>query len=163
MKLAILSDIHDNVWKLEAALNRARELGAEALICCGDLCAPFVVPQLAEGFPGEVHVVFGNNDGDGFRIAQQAARYPNVKLHGEFAELQFDDKRFAVTHFPEIARALAHSGRYDVICYGHDHRFFVGREGSALLINPGEIMGRFGRSTFVLYDTRTDEARRVDV
>jgi hypothetical protein len=27
-----------------------------------------------------------------------------------------------------------------------------------LLINPGEVMGRFGRSTYVLYDTDTGKA-----
>lgn len=163
MRIAILSDIHDNVWKLEAALRKLRERGADAMICCGDLCAPFVVPQLAENFAGEIHIVFGNNDGDTFRIAQQALRYGHVKLHGEFAELVLGGKRFAVTHFPEIGRALARSGQYDVVCYGHDHRFHLSREGQTLLINPGEVLGRLGASTFVLYDTETDEAERVEV
>jgi hypothetical protein len=163
MKVAILSDIHDNIWKLEGVLKKLSELRAEALICCGDLCAPFVVSQLAEGFSGAIHIVFGNNDGDAFRITQIASNYPNVTLHGEFAELELDGKRFAITHFPEIGRALAKSGQYDVVCYGHDHRFHLSREGRALLVNPGEVMGRFGQSTFVLYDTERDEAERVDI
>ena len=50
MKIGILSDIHDNIWNLRAALEGLGE--ADALICCGDLCSPFVVGLLGEGFPG---------------------------------------------------------------------------------------------------------------
>jgi hypothetical protein len=163
VKVAILSDIHDNIWKLSDVLKEIGERGAEAMICCGDLCAPFVIPQLAEGFAGEIHIVFGNNDGDTFRIAQQALRYEHVRLHGEFAELTLGGRRFAVTHFPEIGRALAKSGQYDVVCYGHDHQFHISHEGQTLLVNPGEVMGRFGASTFVLYDTEAHRAERLDV
>jgi len=35
MRIAILSDIHDNVWKLAAALEAVRH--ADVLLCCGDL------------------------------------------------------------------------------------------------------------------------------
>ena len=38
MKIAILSDVHDNIWKLETLL---ASLEAQALIFCGDFCAPF--------------------------------------------------------------------------------------------------------------------------
>jgi len=58
MRIAVLSDIHDNVWKLAAALEAVRD--ADALICCGDLCSPFIVHQLGRGFAGPIHVVFGN-------------------------------------------------------------------------------------------------------
>src|SRR5262249_51109516 len=141
MQIAILSDIHDNVWKLDAALKQMKE--AELLLCCGDLCSPFIVGLLAEGFPqGPLHIVFGNNDADLFPIPKNASRYQGrVTLHGAFAELSLDGKRFAVNHYPEIARGLAVSGQYDVICFGHNHQYEVTRYGSALAINPGPIMG----------------------
>ncbi|MFN8541102.1 MAG: metallophosphoesterase family protein [Thermomicrobiales bacterium] len=82
MKLAILSDVHDNVWNLRAALGALGE--CEALLYCGDLCSPFVIGLLGEGFAGKpIHVVFGNNDGDLFRIAGNAARQEQITLHGE--------------------------------------------------------------------------------
>lgn len=43
MRIAVLSDIHDNVWNLAAALDAGAE--TDALICCGDLCSPFIVHQ----------------------------------------------------------------------------------------------------------------------
>ena len=52
-----------------------------------------------------------------------------------------------------IAAGLAASDRYDLVWCGHSHRAAEERVGDTLLINPGEVMGRFGRSTYVLYDT----------
>jgi uncharacterized protein len=143
MKLAILSDIHDHVWNLRAALEACRE--ADALICCGDLCSPFIVKQLADGFAGPIHIVFGNNDGDQFRITQNAAAYGGrVKIHGEFADLPESEfgLRIAVNHYPQIADRIAASGLYDVVCHGHDHRFRqdVAPNGT-LILNPGAVMG----------------------
>ena len=89
MRIAILSDIHDNVWKLAAALKAARE--ADALICCGDLCSPFVVHQLGRAFSGPIHIVFGNNDGEkaglrkifpGFLLEKSAKNYATANAFG---------------------------------------------------------------------------------
>lgn len=161
MRIAVLSDIHDHQRQLATALARCDD--AETLICCGDLCSPFIVTQLAEGFTGPIHIVFGNNDGDLFRIGEHARRFPHVTLHGEFAQIDLGGQRVAVQHFPEIARAVAASGLYDVVCYGHDHRYAVDRVGNTLAINPGAIMGGAVPSTFVVYDTSTGEACRHDV
>jgi len=170
MRLAILSDIHDNVWKLAAALDRVRD--AEAMLCCGDLCSPFVVHQLGRGFTGPIHVIFGNNDGDLFRIAANSARYPQIKIHGEMFRGEFDGRRIAANHYDNIARAIAASGDYDAVCYGHNHVYDVSRVGRTLAINPGAIMGATFApdgartdvpSTCVIYDTAADRAERVEV
>ena len=162
MRIAIISDIHDNVPRLRAALAGFDRI--DVVVCCGDLCAPFVVGEMAERFDGPIHIVFGNVDGDRYRISQQAARYPNVEIHGEFAELDFDGKKFAINHFDYLGLAMAGSGTYDVVCFGHSHKIEVTRIKNTLVINPGEIYGlRSGSSTFVVYDTQTDEAVRVDV
>jgi putative phosphoesterase len=161
MLIAILSDIHDNIWKLEEVLNGLGE--AEQLIFCGDFCAPFTLAQIADGFPGPVHVVFGNNDGDRLFLLRVATQAGNVTLHGEFAELEMDSRRIAATHYPAIAAGLAAGERYDLVCYGHTHRAAEERVGDTLLINPGEVMGRFGRSTYVLYDTNTGRATLQEI
>ncbi|MFQ5741287.1 MAG: metallophosphoesterase family protein [Acidobacteriota bacterium] len=165
MQVGIISDIHDNIWKLELALRSLQAV--DVLVCCGDLCSPFIVDQLARGFSrGPIHVVFGNNDGDRFRISLRAAHYKHFHLHGEFVELSLDGCRFAINHFDNIGRALAKSDAYDVVCYGHNHQFELEREGQTLKINPGEIMGGLSSgqlSTFVVYDTESGEALRREV
>ncbi|MBI4228782.1 MAG: YfcE family phosphodiesterase [Deltaproteobacteria bacterium] len=168
MKIAIISDIHDNVWNLEAALERVQD--AQALICCGDLCSPFIVDLMADGFQNQIHMVFGNNDGDQYRITKNAVKYNGrVIIHGEFADLNLGGKRFAVNHYPDIARSIGHSEVYDVVCYGHNHVYKVEQGKNTLLINPGAIMGYDGvskkdiRSTFVVYDTDSAEWRGYEV
>ena len=153
MKLAILSDIHDNIWKLEAALPQAA--AAEAVLFCGDLCSPFSLDRLARGAGDRpLHVVWGNNEGDIRLMLKVTAGLGNLRLHGQMAELEFDGLRVAVNHYPEIARRLAESGAYDLVCYGHDHQAHEERlAGGAWLLNPGEIMGMYGRSTLALFDT----------
>ena len=161
MKIAILSDIHDNIWKLEEVL---KELGeAQELIFCGDFCAPFSLGMLAEGFRGPIHVVFGNNDGDKLLLSQVAAKAGNVTLHGEFAELELGGRKIAAIHYPAIAAGLAASGRYDLVCCGHSHKYEAKRVGRTILLNPGEVMGRFGLSTYAIYDTETGEVSRREV
>lgn len=167
MKIAILSDIHDNVWSLEDALQEIEEV--DALIGCGDYCSPFVIGQLAGGFSGPIHLVMGNNDGDLFRIMRVAAQYDQVHFHGELFEAELGGKFIAANHYANIARSLSQSGRYDVVCYGHNHSYQVERVGKTLSVNPGPVMGydpvskQNVPSTYVIYDTTEDEAARCEV
>ncbi|HEY8446890.1 MAG TPA: YfcE family phosphodiesterase [Thermomicrobiales bacterium] len=162
MRVAVISDIHDNLNNLDAALSALG--GVEALICCGDLCSPFVVNRLGEGFRGPVHIVFGNNDGDRFRIALNAGRFPHITVHGELAELDLGGRKIAVHHFDDVGRLIAAAGKHDVVCFGHNHRFEIDRVGRTLLINPGEVMGGLsGVATYVIYDTERDEATRYEI
>ena len=167
MRIAILSDIHDNIWNLNTLLRHIPQ--TDIMICCGDLCAPFVMGLLAKGYPNSIHVVFGNNDGDLYRITQIAGRFDHVHLHGEFFEAIFDERRFMVTHFPDIAEVAARSNSADVVCYGHDHQYAVRREGDVWLLNPGAVMGYDPATnsdvpaTFLIYDTRLNEAEGFQV
>ena len=176
MLIGILSDIHDHLEPLRAALERLTAAGSDALVCCGDLCSPFVVDELARGFPaGPIHVGFGNNDGDRYRITAKAQAHrdaatgePRVVVHGESAALELGGKRFFVHHFADVGGIVAAAGRFDVVCYGHDHEWLRRRtEGGSLEVNPGAIMGwhpRRGaiRSTYAVYDTATGDAEIYD-
>ncbi len=86
-----------------------------------------------------------------------------MTIYGQYAELELGGRRIAVNHYPEIARRLVESRQFDLVCYGHDHRAHVEQVGAAVLANPGEVMGRFGRPTFGLYDCATGEFRLHDV
>lgn len=162
MKLCILSDIHDELAQLNKALDVAES--CDAMLCCGDLCSPFVVHHLGKGFKKPMHVVFGNNDGDLFRMTQNASLYDQIKLHGEMADLCIDGWHIGMNHFDTIAPALASSGIYDLVCYGHNHRHEIKQVNQCLLINPGEVYGRLsGASTLVVLDTKTRSPQRVDL
>lgn len=151
-QIAILADSHDNIWNLEKALEQVDNSGADVLLHCGDLVAPFVLAQIAGAFPGPIHVVAGNNDGDGRLLQTIAAQHDQVTLHGIYAELTVDGRNVALIHYPEPARRIAQSGRFDLVCYGHNHRQNWEQIGDCYLVNPGEVMGRYGAPSWGLYD-----------
>jgi len=173
MRLAVLSDIHDNIWNLGAALEYLRGEGIDALLCCGDLCAPFIVDLLRDGLPGvPMHLVFGNNDGDRSAITRKAVESVRIAVHGELAELTVTSAglvptknvaagglRMAMNHYDTIGRGLAASGKYDLVLFGHNHVASLERCGTCVAINPGSIMGYDGArrddapATFCVIDT----------
>jgi putative phosphoesterase len=162
MLIGVISDTHDNIWKLEAAMPHLRQ--AQAILHCGDLCSPFMIKRLGAGLENlPVHIVWGNNEGDRLAIAHVADSYPNINLEGRLARLELGGLRLAVNHYPEIASELAASGNFDLVCYGHDHSAHVSRIADCTLLNPGEVMGLKGRSSLALFDTDTREVHWVDL
>ncbi len=162
MRIGILSDIHDNIWRLEEALIQLQ--GTDQIWCLGDLCSPFVVDRLGRGFSRDIHLVFGNNDADRFRITLKAAAYAHLHLHGEFARLEAGNRRIALHHFDDVGRELANGGQFDVVCFGHNHQYEEARIGSTWLLNPGEIMGGLSDpqvSTCMILDLETDQVQKV--
>jgi uncharacterized protein len=162
-QIAILSDSHDNIWNLEKILAQVKANQADVLLHCGDLIAPFVLQQIAQGFAGPIHVVFGNNDGDGRLLHTIASQHSHVNLHDIYVELEIGGRNVAMIHYPEPARRIAQSGHFDLVCYGHDHQKHQEQIGDCLLVNPGEVMGRYGEPGWGLYDCnrRTYERQQM--
>ncbi len=162
MLIGVFSDVHDNLDNLHRALDIFKERGVTALIFCGDFCSPIPSRVMGTEFPGEVHCVFGNGDGDRFTISGVAQhQYPNLKLHGEYAELEFEGVKIAVTHYPFYAQALARTGDYRAVFSGHTHERHEERFGDCLWVNPGEILGWKGPATCAIYDTATNSVAYV--
>jgi len=126
MRLGIVSDTHDNVDAIRAAVATFEREGVDAVIHCGDYVAPPVLPFF-EGH--ELHGVLGNNDGEldgleaGFRELGDGS-----ELHGRFADLEFDGRRFAVLHGEDVGdvEARARSGQYDYVCIPHESSGMAG-------------------------------------
>ena len=169
MKLAILSDIHDNVWNLKKALTMTELQDTEAMMFCGDLCAPFIVKLLGQGYTKPINLVLGNNDGDLAAIIANANNFSNIQVHGEYFRGEFDGKTVAANHYPDKARLLAENGGYDIVCYGHNHTLAEETVGNTQLINPGAIMGFHGGKlidippTFMVVNTETMDAEVINL
>jgi hypothetical protein len=164
MLVGVFSDVHDNLANLRRGIELLKERGAEQLIFCGDFCSPIPSREMGSLFSGEIHVVFGNGDGDRFAISNVAkTQYPNLQLHGEHAELELGGAKIAVTHYPFYAQALARTGDYDAVFSGHTHERHEQRFGDCLWVNPGEILGWKGEATCVLYNTATNTAEFIAV
>jgi putative phosphoesterase len=162
VRIAVLSDSHDNIWKLAEAMPRLAD--ADVVLHCGDLCSPFMIRRLGEGLGDTpLHIVWGNNDGDAHALTLVAGGYPSVELHGQTGRLELDGWQAAFNHYPDIARDMALSGQYDLVCYGHDHTAHQEMVGGCLLLNPGDLMGLKGTSSIALVDTGSGKATYVSL
>lgn len=169
MKVCILSDSHDHIPLLDAAVAAAKEAGAEAVLHCGDVVAPSTLRCLNKhGLP--VHVIHGNNSGDLFVLATMANKPDSViRYYGMDAGIVLNGKRIFLVHYPHYARAMAATGDWDLVCYGHTHETAIEqitnvKGGITALVNPGTI-GGVGRAPatylFADLDAMTFERREV--
>lgn len=158
MKIAIISDSHDNLTNIYKAVHWMNENKISQIIHCGDICAPSVLEELSDKFGKKMHIVFGNVDGDQYQIGQRVSdgTIKNVILHGDLGEKVISNKKIAFTHKPYFARALAQTKKYDIVFYGHTHKPFEEKIGQCRLINPGTLAGIFYKATFAVYDTKAD-------
>ncbi len=163
MRIAIISDTHDNILNLRAAVSYSNAYGVSTIIHCGDLISPFMLNEIAE-FNGAVHLVYGNNVGDQHLISQMCGtKFPTLTHHGVLGAIEAGGRKFAFTHYPEMARGLAVQGGFDAVCCGHNHRYGVEKHGPCLLINPGELLGKDGQPVFCILETSSMDTERVEV
>ncbi|MDA8404717.1 MAG: metallophosphoesterase family protein [Desulfobacteraceae bacterium] len=163
MKIAVMSDSHDNIWNLEKALAIIKKENACMIIHCGDFVAPFMLRELEKaGIP--VYGVLGNNDGSQYLLTKTALT--GVKQFTLFELVGFVEAEgfiISFTHQKVVAEGLAATGKYNLVCYGHSHQYSLEILGETILLNPGEIMGKDGHPGFCIVDTKTHEVIRYTI
>lgn len=158
MKIGIISDTHDNMPKIAAAVRLFNAEKVDLVLHAGDFISPITANEfsaLVAPFVG----VFGNNDGERLYLTK---RFEKIgPLYPDHHEFEFDSKRGVIMHEPKFIDALVKSGAYDLVIYGHTHEIDI-REGKTLVINPGEACGWIsGRATVVILATETMEPRLI--
>ena len=161
MLLGVMSDSHDNVPAVRAAVAAFRDRGVEAVIHAGDFISPFTLAPLAD-LDCPVHGVLGNNDGEQIVLAERFRQLG--ELQPNLLEMRLGGRRVAAVHYPELATPLAASGRFDLVIYGHTHEVDERRDGETLLLNPGEVGGWLtGRKTAAVVDLSSLEVEILDL
>ena len=167
MKIAILSDIHDHIWNLEKAEEIITKEKCEAIVFCGDMCAPFTAGILgAWGLP--THAVFGNVDEDHWAMVQRGGKnFFAIPLTQEFGEQELGGKKIAFCHYPKLGELLATTGQYDAVFHGHTHKTYQKKVGNTLLANPGAVCGivggKEGPATCMIYDTSNNSLQLIEI
>jgi putative phosphoesterase len=158
MKIAIISDTHDNLAYFKRAVDWIKKEGIKTIIHCGDIFKPETIREVLKDFEGEIHVIFSPADADFSKIPKDSfENLPGVKTYEKFGTFEIDGRRIAFTHFPEIARELAETQNYDLVFYGHTHKPWEEQIGKTRMVNPGNLANIFYKPTFAVYDTKTDE------
>lgn len=164
MKIAIISDSHDNIPNMEKALKFIRAQKIKIIIHCGDLAAPSILSKvMIPNFRGEIHLVHGNV-GDPELLEKVAKRYKGVEVYGAEGSVEIDGKHIAFTHFPQMVRKLAQTGKFDYVFYGHTHKPWIEelradsrQPKTVCLVNPGTLAGMFYKATFAILNTKNNK------
>ncbi|MCR4329768.1 MAG: YfcE family phosphodiesterase [Candidatus Roizmanbacteria bacterium] len=161
MKIAILSDSHDNWEKLKQGVESANKNKCRQLFFVGDLISPPGV-SILEQFKGKVFMVFGNNEGEKVALTRLIDTSETITLTGDIYETTVDGIRFFMNHYPRISELAALSGEFDVCIHGHNHEYRNEKVGNTRLLNPGEIQGyKTGVSTYIIFDTKVRTVQKI--
>lgn len=148
MLIGIISDTHDNMPQIKRAVDLFNERKVGHVVHAGDFTSPFtfrILKDLTCGFTG----IFGNNDGDKLLLQKMS----EGRVFNQPHIFELEGRKIVVIHEHHIADALADSGHYDVVIYGHTHKPDVRKVKSTLVINPGEAGSwLYGKSTVAIAD-----------
>ncbi len=163
MKIAIISDIHDNLANLQKVLDYCQKESIKTIICCGDTASEETLEFLQANFPGKILLVPGNMDAGYWDYKNLSEKFAgtNLKIFPSVGEAEFDGYKVAFVHFPEKARELAVSGKYDLVFYGHTHQPWEEKIGHCRLINPGNVANIRYPATFAVWDTNDDKLKLI--
>lgn len=167
--IAIIADTHDNspavVWIIEY-LNQHQ---ISTTLHAGDLIAPDIVQRFADHYQGELHFVFGNNDGERALLERRATEATNITCHLTEMRQELFGKQVFMHHYSSVAESIAKSGEFDLAVGGHDHQYRVNQYGGCLFVNPGNTVTKDKwqtydpdkESSFVVLDLVTMEHQRI--
>lgn len=163
MKFGIVSDIHCNVYGLEAALRLMGDI--DELLCLGDIVTQTRWSDEVVGMLRrlDAKIVLGNHDTEYLKrvadgaVAKGAADGELVEwLRSQPERIEFEvcDKTLLMVHATPWTYDYVYPGspqmkrfsevEADFVLGGHTHTPFAGRIGRAMVINPGSTgQGRY--------------------
>ncbi len=136
MKIGVISDTHDNVPKIAAAVKFFNRAAVDAVLHCGDFVAPFALLPFKQ-LKAPLYLVYGNNDGERQGLKEIAAAN-GWTLGSAPMDVVLGGKKVSMLHEPYGLEDLRQSGRYDLIVYGHTHKKRASHDEGRLVLNPGE-------------------------
>lgn len=147
MKIGIISDTHG---LLRPEVIQALE-GCEAILHGGDISKQEIIDQLEEIAP--VYVVRGNNDKDW-------AEHISMFLDFELAGL-----RIYMTH--KKKDLPADLSNYDLVLFGHSHKYEESMQGKTVFLNPGSCGPRRFHQAITMATAEVDNGKisvtRIDI
>lgn len=161
MIIGIMADSHDNLPKIEKAVNFFNQQNVELVLHAGDFIAPFVGEKL-KNLKALFIGVFGNNDGEKEGLKAKIDAFGG-EIHIPPFSFNFKDKNILLLHDPAKLGNMNISD-FDLIVYGHTHREEIKKEKDTLLVNPGECGGWLtGKSSVGLIDLSNMQVDIVEV
>lgn len=157
MKIAIISDIHDNLANLGHFFEIIKDEEIEKIICCGDVCNFETLEFLNNIFLDEIFLIKGNNE---VYQEEEILKLKNISYLGRTGIIKIENNKIGICHEPYfIDDLLEQNPDLDFIFYGHTHQPWMSNQGKTILINPGTLGGVFYKACFAIWDSQTKNAK----
>ena len=144
-KIGLISDTHDNLNMVKAAVKKFTEFDLALVIHCGDYIAPFTLGNF-QGLKAKLLGVFGNCDGEKDGLRKKAEEL-GFSLQMPPYRLEIEGKKILISHNP-----VKPPSDIDILLHGHSHKPLI-KKGNPLIINPGEASGILtGKATIGILD-----------
>jgi uncharacterized protein len=165
MIIGIISDTHDKLQAIDAAVKHFSALGVQQVVHCGDWKSLLTLQYFIESakqYALPVSAVLGNNDHEVTAMQTIAKGAKNFHLQEGVLEIELGGKKAAIYHghhAPTLRKLMA-STDYAIIFLGHTHKPKVQTVDEKLVINPGSVAFSIPRSksfepTVAILDTET--------
>ncbi len=159
MLIGIIADTHDNLIPTGKAIELFNNRKVEYVIHAGDYTSPFTLKLFKELICKYVGI-FGNNDGDKLLLLERS----EGNIYNQPYIFTLNNRKIIVMHEHHIIDALADSGHFDLIIYGHTHKPDIRKVKNTLIVNPGEAgTWLYGKSTIALVDLHGMEAEIIEL
>jgi len=149
MKLAIISDIHDNLANLEKCLKWCNDNKVEKVICCGDVCNIETIGFLSANFGREIFLVRGNTE---LYYDEELTDFANINFLGRTGIINIKGSAIGVCHEPFWIDQLVEEDKPVFIFCGHTHKPWIEDRHGVKIINPGTLGAVFQKATFAYWD-----------
>ena len=149
MKIAIISDIHDNLANLDKFLDWADKQDINVLLCTGDITNNESLQRLATGFKNNIYLVSGNQE-----LYDPSDLEPeNIHFLGRTGIVTLAGHKIGLCHEPYLIHELLEKRPdLDIVFYGHTHKPWIETQGDIKIVNPGTLGGMFQKATFAFWE-----------
>lgn len=163
MLIGIMSDSHDNLPSIDAAVTAFSKRKINLLLHCGDFIAPFAVKPLRNTGAGDIRAVFGNCDGEVNGLTNTFASI-NGTVQNKPYKFQINGTGIMMMHEPYFITDGMNDPEINLVAYGHTHKLSIEKKRGTLVINPGETCGYLtGKRTIVILDTSTMNTEILEI
>lgn len=161
-KLAVISDVHDNLINLKKALDYTQKEKIDYLISTGDLQS-LEAWQILDELKIPVWAVMGNADKDIIGEKKLRAILKNIHFSPNVATVELENQKIIFGHYPDIIKKiiLHYPDKYTLALAGHTHLPWEEKIGSTKLLNPGNIANIRCAPTFATIDLQNLKAKLI--
>lgn len=156
-KLAVISDVHDNLANLAKVLNYIKNNKIDFLICTGDLQSLEAWSELNKlSIP--VFAAKGNTD-DALDVSQ----FSNIQVWQNFGEIELNGKKILFSHYPEVIKKILNQkpSYYHLALNGHSHQPWEEIFQGTKILNPGNVANVRYNPTFAIIDLDNLKAQLI--